>query len=236
MATKHSSRKPAEPEESEQLSESYISIGLGLLVVVVVGILLYNYFTQRGAENQVTPTPQLTTEEATVSAQPGGNYTVVEGDTLWSISEKAYGTGYNWSDIAKANSLNESDQLVAGQELEIPEVTPIGLASATPVATAIAAASPVTSPTVVPSVSPAVATPATSVSPVPTASVAPTPAPGSETAAISGTSYTVVPGDSLWKIAERAYGDGYKWVDIAQSNDLVNPDIIHSGNVLSLPR
>lgn len=236
MATKHSSRKPAEPEESEQLSESYISIGLGLLVVVVVGILLYNYFTQRGAENQVTPTPQLTTEEATVSAQPGGNYTVVEGDTLWSISEKAYGTGYNWSDIAKANSLNESDQLVAGQELEIPEVTPIGVASATPVATAIAAASPVTSPTVVPSVSPAVATPAASVSPVPTASVAPTPAPGSETAAISGTSYTVVPGDSLWKIAERAYGDGYKWVDIAQSNDLVNPDIIHSGNVLTLPR
>ena len=236
MATKHSSRKPAEPEESEQLSESYISIGLGLLVVVVVGILLYNYFTQRGAENQVTPTPQLTTEEATVSAQPGGNYTVVEGDTLWSISEKAYGTGYNWSDIAKANSLNESDQLVAGQELEIPEVTPIGVASATPVATAIAAASPVASPTVVPSVSPAVATPAASVSPVPTASVAPTPAPGSETAAISGTSYTVVPGDSLWKIAERAYGDGYKWVDIAQSNDLVNPDIIHSGNVLTLPR
>src|SRR3989344_1728531 len=159
MATKHSSRKPAEPEESEQLSESYISIGLGLLVVVVVGILLYNYFTQRGAENQVTPTPQLTTEEATVSAQPGGNYTVVEGDTLWSISEKAYGTGYNWSDIAKANSLNESDQLVAGQELEIPEVTPIGLASATPAATAIAAAAPRASPTIEPSASPVLVSP-----------------------------------------------------------------------------
>src|SRR3989344_761158 len=241
MATKHSSRKPAEPEESEQLSESYISIGLGLLVVVVVGILLYNYFTQRGAENQVTPTPQLTTEEATMSAQPGGTYTVVEGDTLWSISEKAFGTGYNWSDIAKANSLSESDQLVAGQELEIPEVTPIGVASATPAASALAVASPVASPTVAPTASPVIVVSPTpvavaSVSPVPVASVTPTPVPGSETASITGTSYTVVAGDSLWKIAERAYGDPYKWVDIAKANGLLNPDIIHSGNVLTLPR
>ena len=38
----------AKADTEEQLSESYISVGLGLLVVVVVGILLYNYFTQKG--------------------------------------------------------------------------------------------------------------------------------------------------------------------------------------------
>jgi nucleoid-associated protein YgaU len=45
-----------------------------------------------------------------------------------------------------------------------------------------------------------------------------------------------VKGDSLWKIAVRAYGDGYKWVSIAKANKLVNPNLIHSGNVLTLPR
>lgn len=53
---------------------------------------------------------------------------------------------------------------------------------------------------------------------------------------ISGASYTVVKGDSLWKISVRAYGDGYKWVTLAKENKLVHPNLIHPGNVLSLPR
>lgn len=46
----------------------------------------------------------------------------------------------------------------------------------------------------------------------------------------------MVKGDHLWGIAVRAYGDGYKWVEIARENNLVNPNLIHPGNVLSLPR
>lgn len=53
---------------------------------------------------------------------------------------------------------------------------------------------------------------------------------------ITGGTYTVQKGDNLWKIAVRAYGDGYKWVEIARENNLTNPNIIHSGNVLRLPR
>ncbi len=53
---------------------------------------------------------------------------------------------------------------------------------------------------------------------------------------ISGASYTVEQGDYLWEIAVRAYGDGYKWVEIARANSLADPDKIFSGNVLSLPR
>jgi len=49
-------------------------------------------------------------------------------------------------------------------------------------------------------------------------------------------SYTVVKGDSLWEIAVKEYGDGFKWVDIAKANNLDNPNIIHTGNVLELPR
>ena len=53
---------------------------------------------------------------------------------------------------------------------------------------------------------------------------------------ITGSYYTVEEGDSLWTIAVRAYGDGYKWVDIANRNNLVNPDLIHPGNQFVLPR
>jgi nucleoid-associated protein YgaU len=53
---------------------------------------------------------------------------------------------------------------------------------------------------------------------------------------ITGSTYTVVAGDYLWDIAVRAYGDGYKWVAIANTNNLVSPDLIFSGNVLRLPR
>lgn len=49
-------------------------------------------------------------------------------------------------------------------------------------------------------------------------------------------SYTVKAGDSLWNIAREMYGDGYKWSEIAKNNSLVNPNIIHPGNVLKIPR
>lgn len=53
---------------------------------------------------------------------------------------------------------------------------------------------------------------------------------------ITSATYEVEKGDSLWTIAVRAYGDGYKWTEIANENDLVNPNIIHPGNILVLAR
>ncbi|OGH16811.1 MAG: hypothetical protein A3C30_00030 [Candidatus Levybacteria bacterium RIFCSPHIGHO2_02_FULL_40_18] len=53
---------------------------------------------------------------------------------------------------------------------------------------------------------------------------------------ITGNTYKVVEDDNLWDIAVRAYGDGYKWVDVAKANSLTNPDLIHQGNQLKLPR
>jgi nucleoid-associated protein YgaU len=56
------------------------------------------------------------------------------------------------------------------------------------------------------------------------------------TVAIGGATYEVVKGDSLWNIAVRSYGDGYKWIQIARDNHLANPNLIHPGNILALPR
>lgn len=58
----------------------------------------------------------------------------------------------------------------------------------------------------------------------------PTAAPGVRTV-------TVVAGDSLSKIAKRAYGDSSKWKQIYEANrDLIkNPDLIHPGQILRIP-
>jgi len=48
--------------------------------------------------------------------------------------------------------------------------------------------------------------------------------------------YQVKKGDDLWKIAENFYGSGYNWVDIAQANNLSNPNIIYVDQELTIPR
>ncbi|RYU78859.1 LysM peptidoglycan-binding domain-containing protein [Hymenobacter persicinus] len=54
----------------------------------------------------------------------------------------------------------------------------------------------------------------------------------------TGTSYTVVSGDSLSKIAKHHYGDAAKWHQIYDANKGIigsNPDHIEVGQVLNLP-
>jgi nucleoid-associated protein YgaU len=60
--------------------------------------------------------------------------------------------------------------------------------------------------------------------------------PTQKTGAITGNTYTVISDDDLWDIALRAYGDGYRWTDIAKANNLYDPGLIFSGNVLKIPR
>jgi nucleoid-associated protein YgaU len=65
-------------------------------------------------------------------------------------------------------------------------------------------------------------------------STAPAPRVDGETTARM---YTVVAGDSLSKIAKREYGDASKWPMIFEANrsQIQNPDLIHPGQVLTLP-
>jgi nucleoid-associated protein YgaU len=51
------------------------------------------------------------------------------------------------------------------------------------------------------------------------------------------TFHTVEKGDSLWKIAEKAYGDGSKYMAIFEANKpmLSDPDKIYPGQMLRIP-
>lgn len=47
--------------------------------------------------------------------------------------------------------------------------------------------------------------------------------------------YTVVSGDTLWAIAERFYGDGNRYHDIADASGITDPDSIQPGQRLMIP-
>jgi nucleoid-associated protein YgaU len=65
------------------------------------------------------------------------------------------------------------------------------------------------------------------------ADAAPEPAPAPEPPRAA--TYTVEPGDTLWGIAERFYGDGSKYQAIADASSVENPDLIYPGQVLTIP-
>jgi len=127
-------------------------------------------------------------------------YVVVKGDSLWSIAENKYKSGYNWVDIQKANNITNADVLYTGTKLTLPDVK-------AKVATKVEnqKIEQETKTTV-------------------------------QSNKISAGDYTIAKGDTLWGIAERAYGDGHEWAKIAQANNLSNPRLIHSGNKLIIPQ
>jgi nucleoid-associated protein YgaU len=191
-----------------KLNEEGISMVLGALVIVIVGVLIVNYFKDK--DDKTLP-EAAQTGTTTQLAEAGKEHTVTQGETLWSIAEDAYGSGYNWVDIKSANNL-KSEGLEVGQKLNIPTVT----------AKKATETNTVVNPTAKPEV----------VNPTATPVAKETLTPASTTS----TSYTVVKGDNLWKIAVKNYNNGYKWVEIAKANKLSHPGVIHPGNVLTLPR
>lgn len=208
-----------------KLHESTVSTVLGFLVIVVVGLLVVNYFRNMDT-GETSPTGTKTEQ-----ADQKDSYTVAAGDTLWSISEKVYGSGYNWVDIRDANNIENPNNLDEGTELIIPDVEARGINN---------------------QIAETTSTPEATIAPTPTPSLSPKPTEMAEDKAedkneevVSGSEadksvpageeYTVVRGDNLWDIAVAAYGDGFRWVEIAEANNLMNPSIIHAGNVLTIP-
>ncbi len=113
-----------------------------------------------------------------------------------------------------------------------PKADAAPAAPAAPATTAQAPATPAPAApaTTAPAPAPAPSAPATATAPTTVEAQGQTAPP-----ATGPTRYTVVRGDSLWKIAESTYGDGEKWTDISRANNLRNPDLIQIGKELELP-
>lgn len=177
-----------------QMSESYISMAVGLVVVVIIAIMAFNYLSQQRERISLpgiqAPDIKDSQEQTTLPLKPANakTHTVMAGENLWTIALKYYDSGYNWVTLMKANKVVNPDVIFVGQVLEVPQAAVIK-----PVASGIGPA-------------------------------------------ITTATYTIEKGDSLWKIALRAYGDGYAWTKLAQANGITNPNLIYAGNILKLPR
>jgi LysM repeat protein len=195
--------------------QSYLNLGLGILVVLVLGLLVFNYF-KSNQDNLMTA--QQTTQSEQPTANPvvpdvatdslPGKYTVKQGDTLFTIAQKYYNDGYKFDSIMTENKMS-SDAIEVGQVLQIPKL--------------VAQANPSPSPQVQ----------------APNPDNLGTGGAINQTAwgeKINGDTYTVQAGDWLSTIAGRAYGDIYSFEKIAKANNLTDPNVIEPGTVLKIPR
>ena len=107
-----------------RVNETTISTIMGGVVVLIVAILMFNYFKSINKDQGViTETAKVI--EVTEGEKPDhlpDTYKVVKGDHLWGIAEKFYKSGYNFVDIAKANSITDPNSIEVGQDLVIPQV------------------------------------------------------------------------------------------------------------------
>lgn len=221
-------------------NQSYLNLILGALIVIVLGVLIFNYFNKPTDEGEISQSAEEIIDgqgDVTKEGLPG-TYTVKKGDTLFLIAKKYYDDGNLYIEIIKENKLT-TDSIEAGQKLILPKLSIS--ASASP------EESPLASPRALQSPS---ASPAASATPKAQASIAPSNQP-SETPVwgkggatnqttwgetITGDSYTVVKDDWLSKIAGRAYGDIMQYEKIAKANNISNPNVIEVGMVLKIPR
>ena len=212
-------------------NNSFINIVLGTLIVIVLGVLLFNYFNKPGSD--LGPSGQAenleeTTQSADVTKESlPGQYTVKEGDTLFTIAQKYFDDGYMYEKIVEVNALSDGNMIAVGQVIDIPKLEDgqVAAVSTTP--------EPSSSPEVV-----AEASPEPSVNPA-------SPVEGGQGGAenqtawgekITGNTYTVQEGDWLSKIAGRAYGNIYEYEKLAKTNNIANPDTIEVGTVIQIPR
>lgn len=132
-----------------QKNESTMSLILGIIVVIVSATLLFRYV--KVWKNRVGSIPEATSTIEPVAAEttklpeninlsetdgkimPQGlptTYVVQKGDSSWKVAKAFYGSGYNYVDIEKANSLKHNQHLEIGMKLSIPKTEVIGVKKA----------------------------------------------------------------------------------------------------------
>ncbi len=127
----------------KMLQDKFPNFLLGLTVLLVV-ILFLSLFLKKNHTISSTNTSTKTVTKTgpknnwmnnltkffakkstpTPTPEQRKTYQVKQGDYLWKIAEKTYGSGFNAYDIATANQIKNPDLIEPGQELILPSVAP----------------------------------------------------------------------------------------------------------------
>ncbi len=199
-----------------KMNENTISTLMGGVVIVVIAGLIFNYFrtanlkTWQGTLLNDQETAQTENKDISANDKLVTTHKVVKGDDLWHIAEKYYKSGYNYVDIMKENKITGKGIITAGMELRIPNVEAKKL-TVVEVKKEIAISK--------------------------TGDVVKQDVKVADSKSIEVGEYTTQKGDSYWKLAVRAYGDGYKWTKIYWANRklFAKPDMIHANVKINIP-
>lgn len=80
---------------------------IGLLIIASIALLICAF-------------PLQTAKADTESEQ---SYKIQDGETLWSVAEKFYGTGFDWTYVASRNNILDSSNIPTGKILFIPPIS-----------------------------------------------------------------------------------------------------------------
>lgn len=97
----------------------YIDLAIGMMsfyfvIVISINVFPFQVKLPNANNNKIDKLAKPRT--------PVKTYTVAEGDDLWHIAEKFYGSGFNAYDISVANKINSLLPIEVGQKLVIPKV------------------------------------------------------------------------------------------------------------------
>lgn len=151
--------------------------------------------------------------------QPLKTHEVRTGDTLFQITQRYYGNGNLWRDLAKFNNMDREGTVHVGSRLKIPSKDVLLGKSSTLTSNPDSGVKMLRPTDPAPKAQPPKTTPSRDRA-----------APKIELA-----SYTVQKGDTLGVISQRKLGSAKRWQEIAELNNLDDEDDITTGTVLKLP-
>lgn len=109
-------------KQEKRSAEDIISMILGLVIILILGLLIFKFFERNKGKIDI-PGISLKRDETIEENKTEENVIkVAEGQTLWQIAEDKYGDGFKWSEIAKANEIENPDKIESGQELVLPQI------------------------------------------------------------------------------------------------------------------
>src|SRR3990167_7094756 len=100
-----------------------LSLALGGVVILLTSITVVSLLFQKisSQSEKISPREEQKTKAKVTSTNKVRTYVVKEGDQLYLIAQKLYGSGLNLEDIMKTNNITNPDLLEVGQTLIIPD-------------------------------------------------------------------------------------------------------------------
>lgn len=108
-------------QEDIRRNNSYLNLILGALIVIVLGVLIFNYFNRGGTLGPSQQASPQTQGDISKDQLPG-KYTVKQGDTLFIIAQKYYDDGFKYPKLVEFNKLANENLIEVGQVLEISKL------------------------------------------------------------------------------------------------------------------